>query len=185
MPLVCTARKNFGQEASSSCLLPREKPVPPTVPGGREVLCTGLLTEEDSLRVTQPSLNLRCRLSSAPLASPFGLLSSLAESKPSGSLFPTALQKGPGTSELSGWAPRAMLLCLHRIPAQSIACHPGNMSAVPPSTRPLPRSGQLPDPLCRPSVLSARAALQCTKSHFLPLNCVLLSVSPSYPPPGA
>ena len=73
------------------------------------------------------------------------------------------------------------LLCLHQIPAQSFVCRPSNTSAVPQSTQSLPSvvSGQ---PLCsRQRSHFAQAALQCARSHFLPLNCLLLTVFP--PPP--
>lgn len=145
---------------------------------------------------TKPSSNPGCRLSIASLAPPVGFLSNPAEriapsSQPPSSapsslsdqqaqlVSLTAPQVSIEAQSSVVWTLVAMLLCLHWIPGRSIARHPGNISAVP---QPLLCSGQQPDPLCRPGVLSAQAALQCAKSHFLPLNCILLSVFSSLSP---
>ena len=143
-----------------------------------------LVTEEDLLQV----LNQGGRLPSTPQAA--GLLGfhrDRSQPAPSAPLHLQVRSSSDSTAEAqkdpAQWPghSHARLFCLHQIPAQSFVRHPSNTSAVPHSTQSPPSvdSGQT---LCsRQSSHFAQAALQCASSHFLPLNCLLLSVFS--PPP--
>lgn len=75
----------------------------------------------------------------------------------------------------------ARLSCLHQIPAQSFVRRPSNTSAVPHSTQSPPSVGSGQTLCSRQSSHFVQAASRCARSHFLPLNCLLLSVFS--PPP--
>lgn len=97
----------------------------------------------------------------------------------------TAQQPRARGSELGRWEKdpargsgprRSLLSCLAQIPARSVAHHPVTHQRRLIPSSPLPQRAA-----ARPSESERARALprlpeQCAKSHFLPLNCFLLSV---------